>query len=285
VELELKQNKIALLNLLKLRYKLDVMRTDFLIFAAMKILLLPFIVLYRIYFALVFFTVLALLYPIFWFLLLSPKNYERVFKLKVFTARLILFLDFIFLVKANNQPDLTTGPYVVCANHSSYLDIILMYRILPHTKFLFIGKSELLKWPIINIFFKKVDIAVDRNKRNSAMRSIEKAKEELGKGWSIIIFPEGGIPDNAPVLNKFKNGAFRMAIESGASILPITILDNWRLFSTNPLISGFSRPGKTRVIIHEPISTHHLDKKDLVDLREETFNTINQPLVADGINT
>ncbi len=54
--------------------------------------------------------------------------------------------------------NLPPGPYVICSNHSSYLDIIQMYPILPRTKFMFIGKAELLRWPVINIFFKKMDI-------------------------------------------------------------------------------------------------------------------------------
>jgi len=245
----------------------------------MRLLLIPFIILYRIYFAIVFFLVLLLLYPFFWFLLLKRENFERVFKLKVFTARFILALDFIGIKKIKPLPQLTDGPYVVCANHASYLDIILMYLILPKNKFLFIGKSELLKWPVINIFFKNLDIAVDRNKRSSGMRSIIRAKQEINNGWSIVIFPEGGIPDDTPVLNPFKNGAFKLAIETETPILPVTILDNWKLFNVEPIIWAPARPGISRVIIHKPIPTKGMDKKDLVTLRKQTFDTINEDLL------
>ncbi|MEC7005687.1 MAG: lysophospholipid acyltransferase family protein, partial [Bacteroidota bacterium] len=54
-------------------------------------------------------------------------------------------------------------PYIICPNHKSYLDIVLMYLIIPHD-FAFIGKSELLKWPVVRIFFKRgVDIPVYRD--------------------------------------------------------------------------------------------------------------------------
>ncbi len=245
----------------------------------MKVVFLPLVILYRIYFALVFFIVLAILYPIFWILLLNRKNFDRVFKLKVFTARIILSLDFIGLKRIGKIPNLTNGPYVVCANHSSYLDIILMYRVLPKNKFLFIGKSELLKWPIINIFFKKIDIAVDRQKRSSGMRSIIRAKEELNHNWSIVIFPEGGIPGNTPQLNSFKNGAFKLAIDTQVPILPITIVDNWKLFKTDPILTGNARPGFSRIIIHEPIPTIGTNRKDLINLRQKTFDKINEPLL------
>lgn len=248
----------------------------------MKILLIPFIIIYRVYFALVFFLVLLILYPIFWTLLLREENYTRVFKLKVFTARIILFLDFVWLVRKSDQPELTNGPYVICANHASYLDIILMYSILPRKRFLFIGKSELLKWPIINIFFKKVDIAVNREKRSSGMRSIIRAKKELKNGWSIVIFPEGGIPLDTPALGPFKNGAFKLAIDSEIPILPVTILDNWKLFNVDPLLTGHARPGISRVIVHNPIPTVGMNKKDLINLRQQTFDTINGPLLKEN---
>lgn len=246
----------------------------------MKQLLLPITVIYRVYFAIVFFLVLALLYPLFWLLLLRKENFGRVFKLKVMTSAIILFLDLIGLKKLGKVPELNEGPYVICANHASYLDIILMYRILPKNRFLFVGKSELLKWPIINIFFKKMEIAVNREKRSSGMRTIIRAKEELKNGWSIVIFPEGGIPVDTPVLNPFKNGAFKLAIDSQVPILPITIIDNWKLFNTDPLLTGDARPGISRVIIHEPIPTKGMDKKDLINLRQRTFDLINEPLLA-----
>jgi len=196
------------------------------------------------------------------------------------TSRIILTLDFIGLRHVQKPPILDDTPYVICANHASYLDVILMYRILPKKRFLFIGKAELLKWPIINIFFKKVDIAVNREKRSSGMRSIIRAKQEIQNGWSIVIFPEGGIPINAPKLDHFKNGAFKLAIDEQIPVLPITIINNWKLFNTDPLLTGMARPGIARVIVHEPIPTEGMNKKDLIPLRQRTFETINEPLVA-----
>lgn len=244
----------------------------------MKYLLVPFIIIYRIYFAFVFFTVLTLLYPVFYVLLLKEKHFERVFKLKLLTSRIILFLQFIY-VKKMQLPDKLDGPYVICPNHSSYLDIIIMYSVLPNTRFLFVGKSELLRWPVLNIFFRRVDIAVNREKRHSAMRSILRAKKEIDNGWSIVIFPEGKIPLNTPKLDEFKNGPFKLAIDSQIPVLPITILNSWKLFNVDPVLTGIARPGICRVIVHEPIETKGMDKKDLLTLRTQTFDTINKPLM------
>ena len=254
------------------------MRSYFLNFDLMRILLTPFVIVYRLYFAIVFFLVLTLLYPVFWMLLLNDKNFNTVFKLKVFTARFILLFQFIYLKEIDFPKDLK-GTFVICPNHSSYLDIIIMYLILPKNKFLFVGKSELLKWPILSMFFRKIDIAVNREKRHSAMRSILRAKHELKNGWSIVIYPEGKIPLNTPELDEFKNGPFKLAIDSEIPILPISIIDSWKRFNVDPVLTGIASPGVCRFIVHEPISTVGLTKKDLLTLRNQTFDIINEPLL------
>jgi 1-acyl-sn-glycerol-3-phosphate acyltransferase len=124
-----------------------------------------------------------------------------------------------------------------------------------------------------------MDIGVNREKRNSAMRSIIRAKHEISKGWSIVIYPEGTIPINTPILGEFKAGAFKMAIDAQVPILPITLIDTWRLFDSDPPLTAKARPGISRVVIHKPISTKGLEKKDLVNLRQQTFDAINGPLL------
>jgi len=245
----------------------------------MKLLLKPFVILYRLYFALVFFGVLLILYPIFWLFLLNKKHHKKVARLKVYTAKLILFFQGVYHQKTSITQKLDEGPYVICANHASYLDILTMYSAFNHHRFLFIGKKELLTWPIINIFFKNIDIAIDRNKPREAIKSLENAKMQLNNNWSIAIFPEGLIPQNAPKISRFKNGAFKMAIDTQTPILPVTFIDNWRLFQADPVWTGRARPGRSRIIIHDPVPTIGLTQKDLLSLRNKTYEIINAPLV------
>ena len=85
--------------------------------------------------------------------------------------------------------------------------------------------------------------------------------------------------DIQPKLDLFKSGAFKLAIDAQVPILPITIIDNWKLFYTDPVLTGFARPGFARVVIHDEIPTKGLTKKDLVPLRHQTFEVINKPLL------
>jgi 1-acyl-sn-glycerol-3-phosphate acyltransferase len=223
--------------------------------------------------------VLFILYPIFWVFLLNEERPKKVVKLKVLTAKLILVLLGVRTKNISKNKLITKGPYVICPNHGSYLDILTMYAAFNKHRFLFIGKKELLTWPIISIFFKNIDIAIDRNKPREAIKSLELAKSQLKNKWSIGIFPEGIIPLDAPKISRFKNGAFKIAIETQTPILPVTFLDNWRLFQADPAILGRASPGLSRVIIHDPISTVGMTEKDLVSLRERVYVTVNKPLL------
>ena len=213
------------------------------------------------------------MYPIFYFLLRSDKNVHQAFKLKRIWARIILFLTGI-MVRKENADLLPKSPYVICANHASYLDIVLMFVLIPET-FLFLGKSELLKWPIIRIFFRNMDIPVDRTNSIKARKSIELTKEAVKKGFSVAIFPEGLIPsEGIPKMARFKKGAFVLAVSQQVPIVPITFATNWKLFATESDVFGPGRPGIARAIFHPPIETKGKTDSDIKELMEDTFNAI-----------
>jgi len=212
-------------------------------------------------------------------LLLTDKHYNVVFRVKVFTAKFMLFFQGIWHEKLSKTDKLMDESYIICVNHTSYLDIIFLFTILNKHRFLYIGKKELATWPIMGIFFRKLDISIDRKNTREALKSLEEAKERLKQKWSIVIFPEGTIPKDVPKLGRFKNGAFKMAIETQKPILPITVLDNWKLLRTLPFLSAPARPGRSRVIIHDPIPTKGMTQKDLVSLRDKTYEIINAPLI------
>ena len=107
---------------------------------------------------------------------------------------------------------LPKGPYIVVSNHSSYLDTVFMYGVIPDY-FLFIGKGELLKWPLFGLFFRKQDIPVHRDQSRLAYNALQKAYEAIDRGECIAMYPEGTIPLHAPKMKAFKNGAFKMAID------------------------------------------------------------------------
>lgn len=164
-------------------------------------------------------------------------------------------------------------PCVYCANHSSWLDIVMMGLVVKGD-YKFMGKDSLSKIPLFGGMFSKLHIMVNRESKISSFRAFVQAKEALQKGQSIVIFPEGGIKGTPPELNEFKDGAFRLAVEAQVPIVPVTLLDTWRIVNKNFRTSWHT----SKAIVHEPISTEGLTSQDVPHLQQHTYKVIENTL-------
>jgi 1-acyl-sn-glycerol-3-phosphate acyltransferase len=168
------------------------------------------------------------------------------------------------------------GTYIFAPNHFSYLDILSVNVLIP-VYFNFMAKHSLNKIPLFNIFFRTIDIPVDRASNKSSHRAFTKAGQRLQQGTSLLLFPEGKIGSMVPQMSHFKLGAFRLAIENGVPIVPVTILDNHQRMPDDGMTVGGS-PGRMRIYVHKPLSVDGLTVQDARRLSEEVFNIINQKL-------
>ena len=177
------------------------------------------------------------------------------------------------------EPDsLPTAPYIICPNHTSYLDILLIYATC-NQFFVFLGKKELGSIPLFNIYFKQFNLLVDRNNPKASSLALEECAKRLRAGCNVVIFPEGTISLRAPQLRPFKNGAFKLAIQEQVPILPVTFTNNYKIVSAKPSrFMDYSRPGKAGVIIHDAISTSHMKLEDCVLLANQTRERIESKL-------
>jgi 1-acyl-sn-glycerol-3-phosphate acyltransferase len=219
---------------------------------------------------------MILVYPIFKFWIKRGAQYQKVFLLEKKVAFIIQWLGLAphYIIEKNDFPP---PPYIVVANHTSYLDIVHMYTLIPDF-YLFLGKSEILRWPIIKIFFKGMNIPVKRGSIRASREAQEMADAKLKEGKSLSIFPEGGIYGGAPALNPLKNGAFKLAIKNQVPIVPISFVNNWRLMGDFNFFFDSSHPGLSKIIIHESISTKGMNEKDLITLRNKCKEIIEAPL-------
>lgn len=247
----------------------------------MRYFLAPFRLIYKLYFAAMFALSVLLFAPFFMIAVSSRKNgFKYGFNLRRVWSRMLEYLCFTPLVIRGKKKFPKKGPYIVVANHKSYLDIILMYGVVPH-KFRFLGKAEILRWPVINWVFRKMDIPVERTNKTKAYKSLERCGKALDRGDVIIIFPEGGWDPKNKGLQRFKNGAFKLAIEKNVPVVPMTYATNYQLFCDHTDLLFNGRPGVARTIIHEPIQTKKLTHDDLVSLRKQAFKAINSELPDD----
>lgn len=108
------------------------------------------------------------------------------------------------------------------SNHTSMLDIILMLGRLK-ARAGFVAKIELLFVPVINVMIAMThSVFINRKNLRASINAIHKAGENIRKGHSMVIFPEGTRSKTGEIA-QFKHGAFRMATESGACVVPVTV--------------------------------------------------------------
>ncbi len=203
--------------------------------------------------------------------------YPQFFVLARFWAKIVLYgCGFIPKVTKETQMDRHKS-YMIVANHTSMTDIMLMLYCVKNP-FVFVGKKELAKIPIFGFFYKRTCILVDRNSQRSRKEVFDRAHARLHSGTSICIFPEGGVPDDQSlVLDEFKDGAFRLAIDHQIPILPLVFFDNKKRFSYTFFSGG---PGLMRAHILKEIPTKGLTQENKKELNEKTRNIILQELTV-----
>lgn len=238
---------------------------------------------YKLYVGIVFVLTLLFFYP-FLLICLSKEDWKKYsFPINIAWSYTMRLLALIW-VRTYRSKKLPKGPYLIVANHTSYFDIFLLYSILPHHRFLFMGKGEILNYPLLKTFFKRLNIPVFRGDRIKSAKAFIQAKRALSNGWSVVIFPEGGIPDeDLPQMIPFKEGAFKLAKSAEVGILPMTFLDNYHVFSDPEQILGFAHPGISRVYVHDIISKEEVAILNESELSIKTFDIVAEPLRARGL--
>ena len=221
-------------------------------------------------------------YPELWFYVKKPElYYSKLVKLRKWIASTSAFYSrFSFNIEEHVPTDWSRN-YVICANHSSNLDITAVMMACK-SDFSFMGKSELLHNPVTGLFFKSIDIPVNRESKLSSFKAFKRAQALLKDQKSIVIFPEGGIDDHfPPQLGDFKSGSFRLALDAGVPILPIVIHDSWKLFWDDGAAYG-TRTGVCHVSILPAIET--VPFSDAESLSIEVFNRIQDTLLTHSCN-
>ncbi|HHG86287.1 MAG TPA: 1-acyl-sn-glycerol-3-phosphate acyltransferase, partial [Bacteroidetes bacterium] len=206
--------------------------------------------------------------------------YDVSHRLNMFWGWTILTFSGIFLRPIGRKKINRKQPYIFAPNHTSFLDIPIC-NVSIQNSFRFIGKAELNTVPLLGYMFKRLHIPVNRGSRTDSYRSFVSATEKLREGRSILVFPEGTIPDKKKVtLLRFKDGAFRMAIENKTPIVPVTILKADRAMEDDG--KWLVRPTVVTVIFHDPIETSDMEMDDMGELKRRVYELIYETLKENG---
>ncbi len=165
--------------------------------------------------------------------------------------------------------------FIYVCNHTSFLDAPAMPLFIPG-QFRPLGKKELGKIPVLGMIVKTVCVMVDRSSTESRKKSVEKLIRLIRSGISIFIFPEGTMNRSEHVLKPFYDGAFRMAIETKAPIMPMVVVNAGKLL---PPKTGNVRPGTVYVKFAEPIITEGLTQEDVPTIKAKTFEVMEKMII------
>lgn len=153
--------------------------------------------------------------------LVLPRR-RQVWRLAHHTARwLIRAWRIPFSVEWQTERDLP-GPHIVVINHASYVDSIFVAAVLPDAH-VFVAKTELQRFPILRIGLRRLGtLFIERFAPVESAHEVGRLRQELDRGNSLAIFPEGGF-NRVTGLRAFHLGAFQIAVASGAPVVPLTL--------------------------------------------------------------
>jgi len=156
-------------------------------------------------------------------------------------------------------------PFVFMPNHESFLDGPLVMVLIPGVARVIMKKS-ILRIPIVGTAMLFVGfVPVDRKGAEGGKKSIARAVRLMAKhGYSFLIFPEGTRSLDGR-MGPFRRGGFFLALESGAPIVPVTIIGSRALM---PKGQWYARRGQVRVIFHEPLPVTDFSKESMPALME-----------------
>ncbi len=161
---------------------------------------------------------------------------------------------------------------VFVCNHRSYYDIPLLLAALdkPHG---ILAKEELEKIPLLNRWMKLLGcVFVQRDDVRASVRALNDATAIVESGRSFIIFPEGTrYKGEEGGVGEFKAGAFRIAVKTGAPVVPVAMTGARALFENN---GNCCHPGRVHIQILPPIQTAGMSKAEQKQLPDAVRQTI-----------
>jgi 1-acyl-sn-glycerol-3-phosphate acyltransferase len=232
---------------------------------------------YCIYAFILFVTIMLILFP---FVIIASffgriRGGNAIFRICRVWADLWFPLIFVFPRHSFETPHDQSKPYIFVINHSSLLDAALLPKafrqpVRP------LGKVEMSKIPLFGFIYRKVIVTVDRKNATNRAQSIRVLKSIIGKGISVLFFPEGTYNETNLPLKSFYSGAFRVAIETQIPIKPVLFLDTHNRMHHQSIFS--LNPGKCRIVFLDEIPVTGLRTSDTEDLKWKVYEIMERKL-------
>lgn len=164
------------------------------------------------------------------------------------------------VLQVEGVENIPKGVCVFIADHQSILDALVMFDLVKHNRPCgFIMKKEHEKIPLVKRWCTQLGcVFVDRENPREGVRALKIAEENLARGVSMAIFPEGTRTKDYPRLGEFKNGAFKVAQSGQYPIVPVVLFDVGERFEAAGKLTG----GTVHVKVLPPVTLTGTDRKE-----------------------
>ncbi len=243
----------------------------------MQFILAPLRWLYCIYAFILFVAIMLFLFP---FVIIASffggiRGGNAIFRICMVWADLWFPLVFIFPRRSFETPHDRSKPYIFVINHSSLLDAALLPKAF-HQPVRPLGKIETARVPVFGFIYRKAIVTVDRGDATNRAQSIRILKSIIGKGISVLFFPEGTYNETKLPLKSFYSGAFRVAIETQTPLKPVLFLDTYERMRHQNVFS--LNPGRCRIVFLDEIPVTGLRTSDTEDLKWKVYEVMERKL-------
>jgi len=167
--------------------------------------------------------------------------------------------------------------YIVVCNHNSLMDVPVTTPFIPGPNKT-IAKIEMAKVPVFGLIYKRGSVLVDRKNEESRKTSYGKMKEVLAMGIHMCIYPEGTRNKTNEPLQRFHDGAFKLAVETGKSIMPAIIFNSGKVFPNNKKF--FFWPHFLKMHFLEPVEAGD----SFSDLKNKVFEIMKEYYVEKAVS-
>ncbi|MCY6482909.1 lysophospholipid acyltransferase family protein [Clostridium aestuarii] len=169
-----------------------------------------------------------------------------------------------------NIPD---EPCVFVANHQAIFDgFILVSNLNRLTGF--IAKQEIKKIPLVRTWLSAMHtVYIDRKNIREGIKAINEGVENLKKGYSMIIFPEGTRSLKSEMID-FKRGSMKLALKANVPVVPITIDGTYNVLEVGNKVRG----NNLKMVVHKPIYLEKLSVEEKKKLAKITHDIIESAL-------
>ena len=161
--------------------------------------------------------------------------------------------------------------YIVVCNHNAFIDVPVSTPGIPGPNKT-IAKTELAKTPVFGMLYSMGSVLVDRKSEASRRESFTSMKNILAMGMHMCIYPEGTRNRTEEPLKSFHDGAFRLAIATGKSLMPALIFNSRKVMPQKPVFSLF--PHVMRMHFLPPVAIRPTDTVE--SLKQQLFTIMSE---------